>query len=63
MKKDKTPNPLTGETSDEVIETKRRDFLKKVAYKTPVIIAMGALSRPTQSRADFGPPPSGPTFP
>ena len=39
----------------------RRSFLKKAAYAAPTIVALGALTKPTPSKAtDFGPPPSGP---
>ena len=41
----------------------RRGFLKKAAYVAPTIVALGALMKPTETKADFGPPPSGPDWP
>jgi len=45
-----------------VTNSKRRGFLKKAAYATPAIVALGALTKPTESEAGFGKPPSGPTW-
>ena len=40
----------------------RRSFLKKAAYAAPTIVALGALTKPTESKAGFGKPPSGPVW-
>jgi hypothetical protein len=44
------------------VNTKRRTFLKKAAYATPTVFALGALMKPTESEAGFGKPPSGPVW-
>ena len=36
----------------------RRDFLKKAVYAAPTLVVLGQLSKPTESEAGFGPPPS-----
>jgi hypothetical protein len=38
----------------------RRGFLKKAVYAAPTIVAMGALLKPKEANADFGPTPSDP---
>ena len=38
----------------------RRAFFKKAAYAAPVLMVMGQLTRPTETEAGFGPPPSQP---
>ena len=38
----------------------RRTFIKKAVYVAPTLIALGALTRPTETKALPGPPPSGP---
>jgi len=43
-------------------ENERRTFLKKAAYAAPTVVALGALLKPTESKAGFGKPPSGPTW-
>ena len=43
-------------------ETSRRDFIKKAAYAAPTLIALGGLLHPTDAKAGFGKPPSGPTW-
>ena len=40
----------------------RRSFLKKAAYAAPTIVALGALTKPTETKAGFGKPPSGPDW-
>ncbi len=51
-KKDKSKKLLTHE---------RRSFLKKTAYATPTLVALGSLMKPTKATAaDFGGPPSDP---
>ncbi len=40
----------------------RRAFMKKAAYAAPTLVALGALTRPTDAKAGFGKPPSGPTW-
>ena len=42
-------------------DKRRRDFLHKAAYATPVLMVMGQLTRPTKTEAGFGPPPSQPS--
>ena len=43
-------------------ENERRRFLKKAVYAAPTIVALGALTKPTEIKAGFGKPPSGPTW-
>ncbi len=38
----------------------RRTFIKKAVYVAPTLIVLGTLTRPTDAKADFGPPPSAP---
>jgi len=38
----------------------RRTLLKKAIYAAPTIVVLGALMKPKQAKADFGPPPSDP---
>ena len=53
---------LNEETDDSKIVQQRRSFLKKAAYVAPTLIALGALTRPTDAKAGFGRPPSGPNW-
>jgi len=46
--------------SKKALEQERRSFLKKTAYATPTLIALGGLIKPTKAAADFGGPPSDP---
>ena len=50
-------------TLKTVEQKERRSFLKKTVYAAPTLVAMGALTKPTESEAGFGKPPSGPTWP
>ena len=50
------------QTNQNKIQKERRHFLKKAAYAAPTIVALGALTKPTESEAGFGKPPSGPTW-
>ena len=45
---------------EEKLQKERRKFVKKALYSAPVLIPLGALLRPTETKADFGPPPSSP---
>lgn len=47
---------------EKSIQNDRRTFIKKAAYVAPTLIALGVLSRPTDAKAGFGRPPSGPTW-
>ncbi len=40
----------------------RRTFIKKAVYVAPTLVTLGALTRPTDVKAGFGKPPSGPTW-
>ena len=40
----------------------RRTFIKKAVYAAPTLVALGALTRPTDAKAGFGKPPSGPAW-
>jgi len=40
----------------------RRSFMKKAAYVAPTLVALGTLMRPTDAKAGFGKPPSGPNW-
>ncbi len=44
----------------EKIDSKKRDILKKGLYVAPKLIILGTLTKPTDSKAGFGPPPSDP---
>ncbi len=44
------------------IQKERRHFLKKAALVSPAIVALGALTKPTESEAGFGKPSSGLTW-
>ena len=48
--------------SETVENSTRRGFLKKAVYAAPTIVVLGALTKPTESEAEFGKPPSGPTW-
>ena len=48
--------------SNTTMNATRRAFLKKAVYATPTIMALGALTKPTESEAGFGPPPSAPDW-
>jgi len=41
-------------------ENKRRIFLKKLAYRAPVLIVLGQLAKPTQLKAGASQPPPPP---
>ena len=41
-------------------DNSRRAFFKKAAYAAPVLMVMGQLTRPTETEAGFGLPPSQP---
>ena len=53
----KKENPPEEATNTDV---ERRGFLKKAAYATPTLIALGQLVRPREAKAGFGGPPSDP---
>jgi len=44
------------------VNSKRRSFLKQVAYVAPSVMVLGALTKPTETKAGAGLPPSGPTW-
>ena len=48
--------------SETVENSTRRGFLKKAVYAAPTIVVLGALTKPTETKAGFGKPPSGPTW-
>ena len=61
---------MSFEKTEEIMKVKqesqkdsRRTFLKKAVYAAPTVVALGALMKPTESKAGFGKPPSGPTWP
>ena len=43
-------------------DVSRRNFIKKAVYVAPTLIALGSLTRPTDVKAGFGKPPSGPEW-
>ena len=51
------------EQKTEMIAKSRRTFIKKAVYVAPTLVALGSLIRPTDAKAGFGKPPSGPTWP
>ncbi len=57
---------LTQEQKNQEVKTTeenaRRGFLKRAAYAAPTIVALGALTKPTESKAGFGKPPSAPNW-
>jgi len=48
--KNKAVSTNTGKYEKE--QNSRRGFLKKAAYSTPVLIAMGQLAKPIDAQAD-----------
>lgn len=44
----------------ESIDSKKREILKKGLYVAPKLIILGTLTKPTDTKAGFGPPPSDP---
>ena len=51
------------EQSEQNATSSRRSFMKKAVYVAPTLLALGALTRPTDAKAaNFGRPPSGPTW-
>ena len=44
------------------VNSKRRSFLKQVAYVAPSVMVLGALTKPTETKAGAGLPPSGPIW-
>ena len=48
--------------AEQEVQTDRRSFIKKAAYVAPTLLALGTLTRPTDAKAGFGKPPSGPTW-
>lgn len=55
-------NKKSLSSTDQRVQTDRRSFIKKVVYVAPTLIALGVLTRPTEVKAGFGRPPSGPTW-
>jgi len=47
---------------DKKEQNTRREFLKKGLYTTPKLIILGTLTKPENSKAGFGPPPSDPNW-
>ena len=52
----------TEKELDKTVQA-RRTFIKKAAYVAPTLLALGTLTRPTDAKAGFGKPPSGPAWP
>jgi len=50
---------MKKQESEDKKRDNRRAFLKKAAYKAPVLVALGQLAKPTKAKADTG-DPSGP---
>ena len=48
--------------SGMMVNEKRRGFLKQVVYAAPTVVVLGALMKPTETKAGHGKPPSGPTW-
>ncbi len=48
--------------TNEKLQVDRRAFMKKAVYAAPTLVALGALTRPTDAKAGFGKPPSGPNW-
>ena len=56
-------NRKEEQTLQKSVNSKRRSFLKQVAYVAPTVVVLGALMKPTESEAtSLGNPPSGPTW-
>ncbi len=49
-------------SAEKKVQTDRRSFIKKAVYVAPTLMALGGLLRPTEVKAGFGKPPSGPTW-
>ena len=52
-----TPNEEVNKEQES-----RRTFMKKAAYAAPTLVALGALTRPTDAKAGVDKPPSGPEW-
>ena len=57
-----TEHSITPNEDVNKEQESRRSFMKKAAYVAPTLVALGALTRPTDAKAGFGKPPSGPTW-
>ena len=57
----KREETLTATTKNKE-QAERRRFMKKAVYAAPTLIALGGLLRPTDAKAGFGRPPSGPIW-
>ena len=55
-------NHLISSHTDAETVLSRRSFLKKSVYAAPTLMVLGSLTKPTQTHADFGPPPSDPKY-
>lgn len=64
MKDQYKNNDNTLNSEEKVIKqtdgVNRRSFIKKAVYVAPTLLALGSLTRATDAKADFGPPPSAP---
>lgn len=58
----KINNINTTKSTPKEKQVSRRTFIKKATYIAPTLIALGSLTRPTDAKAGFGRPPSGPTW-
>lgn len=43
-------------------DASRRRFIKKAVYTAPKVLILGSLMRPTNTKANFGNPPEGPSY-
>lgn len=60
---DKSLKKNRQEQEKKPFSSNRRGFLKKATYIAPTLVALGTLTKPTESKAGFGPPPSAPDWP
>ena len=58
----KTNDIDTTKNTSQEKPVSRRTFIKKAVYAAPTLIALGSLTRPTDAKAGFGRPPSGPAW-
>lgn len=56
----KKKEQAVSRNENETKKRGRRGFLKKAAYSTPTLVALGTLIRPEKGQAGFGGPPSDP---
>jgi len=62
QKKSQVDHSIASKKQEQEGLESRRSFIKKAAYAAPTLVALGTLMRPTEAKAGFGKPPSGPSW-